>query len=249
MIAMHILVLCFFPAFHPPASGGEQRLFHLYMSLPPEFQVTLLTSTDFGARREIINHSPNFCEHRFPKDQNWQDSYRSLNRLRLEGDLAGLAMALAIADPNCSYTQFARALAPNVDLIIHEFPYTSQIFSDGQFTHKEVYNSHNFENSLLGSIVSGPGLQEIWLKLFRLEKDLSRRVSKILATSEADADKFHFCYGIPRSKIGICPNGYDEKELRSIVTWRGTAVKSPARRPRVLFFGSAHPPNVEAAQA
>ncbi len=38
-----ILVLNFFPAFVPPASGGELRYFNMYSKLSASFDVTLLS--------------------------------------------------------------------------------------------------------------------------------------------------------------------------------------------------------------
>ena len=44
-----VLVIAFFPAFSPPSSGGEMRLGSLYREFARTYDVTLLTSTDFGA--------------------------------------------------------------------------------------------------------------------------------------------------------------------------------------------------------
>ena len=250
MTRPRILVLCFFPAFEPPASGGELRLLNLYRALSATVDVTLLTSTDFGARQEQILHTPSFREIRFPKDQHWRRAYETLERTGLEGDLSGLAMALAVGDPACAFTRTARALAPNADAILHEFPYSEPIFADGAFAAKEIYNSHNFETSLLGAIVTGPGFETALLKLMRLEGNLAARAARVLATSEADADKFRLFHGVEPHRLALCPNGFDPAELQGVAAFRAKAPPRPAaHRPRLLFFGSAHSPNVEGARA
>ena len=152
------LVINFFPSFSPPVSGGELRLRNLYRALSTEYDVCMLTSTDFGARFEEIVHTPSFRELRFPKDDLWRDAYSTLHRAGLSGDLSGLAFALAVSDPACRLRRTAQSLAQSVDLVIHEFPYSEPIFS-GYPVPFEVYNSHNFEISLLSSIVRGQGFE------------------------------------------------------------------------------------------
>ncbi len=246
MTRKRILVLSFFPAFDPPASGGELRLFNLYRALSSRFDVTMMTSTDFGARQEQVLHTPGFREWRFPKDEGWRKAYATLERSGLKGDLSGLAMALAVSDPACPLTVAARAAAGDADAIIHEFPYTEPVFADGTSAHKEIYNAHNFETSLVGAILEGPGLDDAVLKLLRLEGNLSARARLVLATSADDADKFRLIHGVPPERLAVCPNGFDEAEFAEAAALR--SAPSAPRRPRLLFFGSTHKPNVEAAQ-
>lgn len=244
-----ILSICFFPAFNPPASGGELRLLNLYRALSETFSVTLLTSTDFGARQEEFFHTQNFREIRFPKDKLWRNAYALLEKSGIHGDLSGLAFALAVNDPTCALRQTARSLAPGADHIIHEFPFSEPIFSDGLHASKEIYNSHNFEASLLSAIVHGSGFETAFLKLTRLEGGLVARARRVFATAQADADKFRLFYGVPSQKLGLCPNGFDDAELVPVASRREHRVLAKGERPRLLYFGSAHHPNVEAANA
>ncbi len=279
---MRLLVLNFFPAFSPPSSGGELRLGSLYRAVSTRHTVTLLTSTDFGARHEEIRHTPSFTEWRFPKDQLWAQAYATLQGMGLAGDLAGLAFALAVSDPDCALRRLARELAPEMDRVIHEFPFSEPVFADvanadaagPRSAPREVYNSHNFETSLLGSVVHGAGFDAALLKLMRLEGNLARRAELVLATSAEDAEKFRLFYGVPAERLAICPNGFDAAELEPVAHARASGLGrrpgrsaateiaeipasvgheawlpavSPVRRPRLLFTGSAHPPNVEAA--
>ncbi len=245
----NILAICFFPAFNPPASGGELRLLNLYRALSERFNVTLLTSTDFGARQEEFFHTQNFREIRFPKDKLWRNAYAKLEKSGIHGDLSGLAFALAVNDPSCALRQAAQTFAPSADYIIHEFPFSEPIFADGLHAQKELYNSHNFEASLLSAIVHGSGFETAFLKLTRLEGNLVRRARQVFATAQADLDKFRLFYGVPSTKLGLCPNGFDETELTT-VTFRRDSRRAPeGGRPRLLFFGSAHHPNVKTANA
>ncbi|MCW2317790.1 glycosyltransferase involved in cell wall biosynthesis [Rhodoblastus acidophilus] len=242
------LVLCFFPAFSPPSSGGEMRLGGLYREVARHYDVTLLTSTDFGARFEEIQHRPGFRELRFPKDDFWRKAYATLDASGLSGDLSPLAFALAVSDPACELRRVARELAGDADVIIHDFPYSEPIFSEGAPA-PEIYNSHNVEASLLSSIARGPGFEAAWLKLLRIEGNLIRRAQKVFATSAADAEIFRLLYGAAPDSLFLCPNGYAEEEIADIAALRAGEPRDSGARPTLLFTGSGHHPNVEAAES
>ena len=239
------LVLCFFPAFTPASSGGELRLGRLYHALAARCDITMLTSTNFGGRREEIQHCPGFREIRFPKDEIWRAAYATLEEQGISGDLSGLAFALAVADPACELARTARALATRSDVVIHEFPYSEPIFADGSAPY-EIYHSHNFEIGLLGSICHGEGLEEAFLKLARIEANLARRARHVFATCTDDAERFRLFTGVAPERLALSRNGYDLPDLAAIAEMR--ADRPPNDRPSLLFTGSAHPPNVDAAR-
>jgi glycosyltransferase involved in cell wall biosynthesis len=240
------LILCFFPAFTPPSSGGELRLGGLYRAFAQKYDVTLLTSTHFGARFEEIDHGPGFRELRFPKDELWRKAYATLERSGVSGDLSGLAFALAVADPSCALRRAARELAASSDVIIHEFPYSEPIFDDGDWP-PEIYNAHNVEAGLLSSIARGPGFWGAFQKLLRLEGNLVRRARQVFATSATDAEIFRLLYGADAGRLAVCANGFAEEEFAQAAEERLAANDEKIARPRLLFTGSAHFPNVEAA--
>lgn len=240
-----LLVLNFFPAFHPASSGGELRVGNLYRALANTHDVTLLTSTDPGARNEELLHQARFREIRFPKDELWRRAYATLEAAGLEGELSGAAFALAVSDPSCRLRQAACELAASADFIIHEFPYSEPIFAGGAAV-PEIYNAHNFEIGLLASVMRGPGFDRFFLKLMRMEGNLAARARHVFAASPDEADRFRLFYGIDPAKLAICPNGFDDAELGDIAAARQRKTSWHAR-PRLLFMASHHAPNVEAA--
>jgi glycosyltransferase involved in cell wall biosynthesis len=241
-----VLVISFFPSFSPPRSGGELRLKELYSELGEFAQITLITSTDFGARQEEIRHKDGFREIRFPKDETWENAYRTLKDGGVEGELSGLAFALAVADEHCELRNAVRNLAKSADLVIHDFPYSEPIFTDGCPV-PEIYNSHNFELGLSPTIVSGSGAIRIFSKLRRMEGRLASRARLVLATSQEDLFKFRLMYGVDESRLALSPNGFDSKLNDSVTKLRGElSAENSARRPSALFLGSAHKPNVDA---
>jgi glycosyltransferase involved in cell wall biosynthesis len=242
-----LLVLNFFPAFSPASSGGELRLGNLYRSLSRFHDITLLTSTDFDARFEEITHTLRFRELRFPKNQLWHKAYGSLRAAGISGELSGLGFALAVSDPDCDLRRTARRLAENCDAVIHEFPYSEPIFGDGS-ARFEIYNAHNFEAGLVSAIGSGPGFDRAILKVIRLERNLAMRAARVFAPSRDDLERFRLFYGIEPSKLALCPNGFDDRELDAARRAHQADRRQSIERPNLLFTGSAHYPNVEAAR-
>ena len=143
-----LLVLAYFPAFSPPMSGGEMRLLHLYRAVSADYRGVLLTSTNFGARYEEVDHAPTMREMRFPKDAAWHRAYRTLAEAGATGDLSGMAFALTAADPTCPLRIKAIEIAATAAVVIHEFPYSEGMFRERP-PRREVYNAHNFELGLL----------------------------------------------------------------------------------------------------
>lgn len=237
----------FFPAFAPPTSGGELRYLNLYRALSEHCDIDLVTSTDFGARYEEIWHTSSLCERRFPKTEGWRRAFQTLENSGVSGDLSGLAFALAVSDPNCALRQAALQLGRSATAVIHEFPYSEPIFRDVRPS-CEIYNSHNFELGLLSSNLSGDGSGRCFQKLFHLERNLAARARLVFATSEADGEKFRLTYGLGPQRLRYCPNGYAEAELAAVEAARRKRARDAAKRPQLLFLGSRHPPNLEAAR-
>ena len=218
------------------------RLGSLYRELARSYDITLLTSTDFGARFERIAHGPRFIELRFPKDRYWREAYATLEGQGLSGDLAGLAFALAVSDPDCDLRKAAQRLAAEADVVIHDFPFSEPIFDDGGGRAFEVYNSHNVEASLFSSIVRGAGAEAAFLKLLRLEGNLVARARRVYAASPDDLEIFRLFYGAPPEKLALCPNGFDPEDYAEVDALRSRSGPGDKRRPRLLFTGSQHHP-------
>ncbi len=64
-----ILALSFHPAFTPPKSGGEERLFYVLTGLSKYFDVTLVSFThpNKDNTMETVTHADHFKEIRIPK--------------------------------------------------------------------------------------------------------------------------------------------------------------------------------------
>src|SRR5262249_40430857 len=95
-----LLVLNFFPALTPPASGGECRHFYLYSRLAARFDVTLLSPGFPNQPRDLVVHSPTFREHRIPKAPVHDGLHQKLAEEGITEECSALVCSLAARIPN-----------------------------------------------------------------------------------------------------------------------------------------------------
>ncbi len=243
-----LLVVGGIAASDPGAGEGGSGTLDLYKALSVEAEVTLLTSVPDGAPHGDILHAPTLREVRFPEDAPWRRARGALERRGLAGAVSGLAFALANSDPACRMRQAARSLAPAVDAIVHASPYSEPMFADGRFADKEFYLAPQFELNRFAAAAHGAGLETGLLKVMRLEGNLVARARKVFAASPDAAERFRLFYGVPGAKLDLCPSGF-WPPAPAAPGPRGRAAREDAagRRPRLLFMGSAHPSDIEAA--
>ncbi|MHA7066684.1 glycosyltransferase family 4 protein [Azospirillum argentinense] len=237
-----LLVLCFFPAFTPPVSGGELRLFNMYKRLSERFEVSLVSWTYEQSRFEIVRHSPNLREYRVPKDSSFAAAYDSCHRAGITGELAGVVCAM-VGRGDTQYHKVVAELAADADAVVHEFPYTllydRDIGLDGK---PRFYNSHNLESEMVTSLVHGGRAQEAIDLVAHLERSLAAQSRLVFATSSEELLKFRLLYGVSAEKLRLAPNGFSPADFD---------FERPATETAelyALFMGSQHPPNIESAR-
>jgi len=241
---MRILVVNFFPAFHPPRSGGEQRYYYLYHHLSQHVDVTLLSPTYSTHPPEVMTFSPTFREHRVPKDQ-------VFDRLHWELDAAGIGpecSAYVVSLAAGADTEFGRrfqALVAEHDVVIHESPFTlgydRTLGEDGK---PRVYNAYNVETRLQGQILRGDAGRKAVEFIRFLEQSLVAASRLVFATCEEERRLFVEDFGIDPARTALAPNGFE-------AVAPGAPAPGPSSAhgdPYAVFMGSAHPPNVEAAR-
>src|SRR5713101_7957761 len=120
---MRILVVNFFPAFHPPRSGGEQRYYYLYHHLSRHFDITLLSPTYSPYPPEVVNHSPTIRAHRVPKDQILDRLHGKLDAEGIGPECSAYVVALA-AGTDTAFGRRFQELVEHHDVVVHESPFT-----------------------------------------------------------------------------------------------------------------------------
>jgi len=244
-----ILVVNFFPAFTPPKSGGELRYFSIYKALAEHYDITLINPTFPEAKHEIVQHHPNLIEYRVPKSRAYIYLHRLLDRLGKFPECSGIVVGLA-----CRFHKALRRCITeqikDADLIMHDSPFLVSVVkaSAGQ---REVYNSYNVEFDLHQAGLRGPLGWLLCQYVKRLEKRLCQRAELIFATSDADRQRFFELYEVLPTKVALAPNGVDTRNVRIPTPTERQQAKATLQitgRPALLFFGSVHPPNVEAVR-
>jgi glycosyltransferase involved in cell wall biosynthesis len=247
----------FFPAFAPPRSGGEMRLWHLYTRLANlGFRVRMATATHPFVEPETIRHNELCEERRVPKTVAHHRLHQVMERVLGQGECSGVVVAMA-ARFHKPFVERVREIVATSRIVVFEYPFPlGPLFpyrsKDRPFL---VYNAYNVESALLRETMRGmPGrLAARWLA--RHERILGRRADLVFACSHEDADALATRCDIDPTKIYIVPNGVEMTRIAPVDLADDESAAQARRRlglaPETavaLFLGSQHPPNIEAAR-
>lgn len=238
----NIVVLSFFPAFFPPRSGGEERLYGIYSRLSEKANITLISSSYFGAPTTRIAHNSRFTEYRVSKDENYVLMDGIVERLGGLGDRSGLAVSLSGLFPN----EFHKIYFDHyeyADVIIHESPFTLNYDVMAGLDDKlRIYNSYNAEYILMQSLHESEDSSYIIDYVKASESLLLETAGLVTYCSEQDRINFENLIGKPLPNSIMLPNGTSKKfNLGALKKRRLGNV-----RPTAIFIGSDHAPNKEA---
>lgn len=244
---MNILVMNFFPAFQPPTSGGELRLFNIYYQLSKYHDITLLSPTYSDHKLECVKFSDTFREYRIPKENVHNQLHMDIDKEVIGPEVSALVCALSSRKPN-KYHEYYNKLYPSADIIIHDFPYMLEYdLFFGLDNKPRIYNSHNYESLLVKQIWKGPNAPKYFEYINDLERRLVLGSRFVFTTSEEEKNSFISEFGAESSQIHLAPNGINPDD------WTSEGVPKRYKRQKnkqvkALFIGSAHPPNIEATE-
>lgn len=233
----HILAFSFFPAYVPPQNGGVERLYRLYRALSEQFDVTLISSGELNGVREEVRHGTWFREIRIPKDQAFAAAYQSLDLHGSKGDISGPAIGIACETFGSLHEEYLRHHA-EADVIIHDSPFLVQCDLFRGFDGKpRIYNSYNFETGLYRTFeATGGQASPIAAIVERLERELCGSADLITVCSREDQNDFERQFK-PAAAIETVPNGIIPPAVLERFDRRGS----------IIFVGSNHKPNNDAA--
>jgi glycosyltransferase involved in cell wall biosynthesis len=238
---VRILVANFFPAFHPPRSGGEQRYYGLYRHVAERHDVTLLSPTYSTQPFEEVRFGPAFRELRIPKAPVFDRLHAELDGQGIGPECSGYVVALAAGVEDAFGKRFIDEVV-NADVVVHESPFTlpydRTFASDGK---PRIYNAYNVEHRLARGMLRGTAGAKAADFIADLECALVTHAARVFATSAEDRDLLAADFGVPRERILLVPNGFEPTVPQS--SDRGSREER-----RVFFIGSAHPPNADAVR-
>ena len=247
-------VLAFHPAFTPPQSGGELRLYHLYRRVAERgFAVELLTPTYSHHEQETVQHAPTFRETRFPKTALYNRLHHLNDRTTRFAECSGLVTSLACGQHEAMRREATR-LAETADILTQAYAFLTPLIPRRRRARQLlVYDAHNVEAALARTMFGGgiAGRLATW-RVASLEKRLLREADVVMACSDDDAQHFVAELGVDRSKIVVVPNGVNVEEIQPVESPEARAAARAllglGERPACFFIGSFHPPNIEAVE-
>jgi glycosyltransferase involved in cell wall biosynthesis len=239
----------------PPRGGGQLRCFHLYGALTHSFDVEIVSLGEFGASPVRHEIAPGMIETVVPK---------SLAHQRQEveiSDAVGLPLTDILAGPLSSLTpDYMDALSAALQgahaiLLAHPFLYPAVKAIDQGLP--LYYDAHNVEFVLKGHALPDTPLGQRLVRLVRdVEMAAAREAELVSVCSARDGSVLAEEFGLVPDRILVVENGVDaaavafvgqDQRSRNSAAWRrryGQAREGGI----VLFVGSWHPPNLEAAE-
>lgn len=232
-----LLAISFFPAFLPPRSGGEVRLFGLYNALSERYRVILLTSGHVGGEVETLRHNANFLEVRVPKGPEFNSMWAELREHAGAGDLSAPCLAALAPQFTELHQQYLKHYGP-ADVIVHESPFLVGYDLFLGFDKKpRIYNSYNVEADVYAQLHKDNESSLISDLVRDCEAMLCANAQVVTVCSPQDGSRFRELYGY-EGPTELVANGID-----------GFVPPEPATGDkRLVFIGSGHLPNVIAAR-
>ena len=239
-----ILALCFHPAFTPPKSGGEERLFFVLTGLSNYNDVTLVSFTHPRKDNiiETVHHAEHFKEIRIPKTKISSFLHYFVGKCSSINECSAVITSIE-SRFNQDFKKCVKRELQNADLLYFASPFLSTLprhFLNGK---KIVYDAYNNEFELMTKVFSNSLLGKFFLRyVYALEGKLTEQSDLIFVVSEEDKNSLVRLYHADPEKIYLASNGIPVAAYDSVFFHR-TAQKNP---PVCLFIGSYHPPNIEA---
>lgn len=237
---MNLLVFSFFPAFVPPESGGEVRLFNFYFHLGAFHNIVLLSSGHIGVEVEAVRHSTTFLEQRIPKDTHFAEAWQVLKPDAGSGDLSGPCLAASSGKRTRLHEAYL-AHYEWADAIIHDSPFTIGYDLMCHLDDKpRIYNSYNCEVDLYRQMHRDALTNVVSSVVETAEKAILEAADLVTYCLDRDLASFQSLFCRPVWHSLYVPNGMNavhkmKREPRKVIR-------------RVIFLGSGHLPNQHAAK-
>ena len=246
MVRKKVLVLSFFPVFFPSKSGGELRLYNVCKNLSKYYDVTILSFTYPNPDKtyQKIALLPNVTEIRIPKGKVHEILHYIFSRFGHISESSGVVVSLA-SRGNKNYNTIFAQLVKESHIIISTHPYLYKNIDDKVV----IYESYNMEYFLQKKAFGNSIIAKMLSRyVYYIEKNACSKSDLIFAVSKDDMNDFHDVYNMSFDKMSLAPNGVATKEIQGCLTKNVYKKRLNLGMGNVvLFIGSAHPPNIDAA--
>lgn len=240
-----ILALSFHPAFYPPKSGGELRLYYIYYYLSKQYNITLVSFTYPNPQNkvEIVEHTETFREIRVPKTELSWFLHRLIDKTSPIKECSAVVTSIE-SKFNKKFKDIVAKEVKEADFVVFVSPYLFTLSSSIVKGKRIIYESYNLEYELMEQSLGTSLIGRLLLKyVYNLERSLSEESNLIFAVSEEDKNSLSTRYNISKNKIYISPNGVNSTTYDNLLNInQGRSERTPI----CIFVGSYHPPNIEA---
>jgi|GEM_PF-6863038 len=238
----NIIALNYFPTFHPPLSGGEQRAFYVLDALSKYYNVISFVPTYPSTRDEVFRFSDSFEERRFSKTNIYCKWDAEIKKAKSKFNSSSLSCALAIRYHK-KLRDAVKEEWDNCNIVLLQHPCVLPLIDGFDLTNKRiVYLSYNCEMELIAQHMP----EEAWPTYLSLISQLEFRLcalsQHVVVVSHEDKQKMAALYSVPESKFILIPNG----SISRFGTSELLLEKEPTHV-NAIFIGSNWAPNVEAA--
>jgi glycosyltransferase involved in cell wall biosynthesis len=247
----------------PALGGGQIRALHLYGALTTHFDIELLCLAAAHEHASCTTLAPGLHQTVVPRSAAQQRAEETWERA------AGVTVSDIVAGElvarSAPYLEALRDALHDAQAAVLAHPYLLPALDLVAATVPVVYDAHNCELALKEMVLAGAeNAAELLARVAEVEGEALRRAVLTTVCSPADAAELATRYpGTDVDALLLVPNGADvattpftsgDERDRATAAFLGRYGSLRARHggpPRHLgvFFGSWHPPNIEAAKA
>jgi glycosyltransferase involved in cell wall biosynthesis len=233
---------------YPPRHGGQSRVYHLYASLFPEYETTIVSFGDAAGPAFDREIAPGLREVRVPKSREHDAREREMTPEVGVPITDVLMPELAHLSPLYGEALAREAATAYRVIACHPF-----LFPLLQGLGVPVwYEAQDLEWKLKQEVLSGTATGRRLLESVRqVEGDCACAAELVVCASVTDAADLASIYGMAPTSVVIAPNGTDSSRITYTDHAARTRVKTSmdlGMQRFVLFMGSGHWPNIEAVR-
>ena len=185
-----IVALSFHPAFIPPRSGGEERLYYVYKYLSLQHNIVLISFTYQNETNsiQVEHHTPSFKEIRIPKTNISSMLHHIISRYTPIKECSAIVTSIE-SRFNKNYKNVVEKELPQADAVIFVSPFLNTLPERLLRKKAIVYEAYNNEYELMKSNFSHSILGKFLLYHVRhLERNLSKDSDLIFTVSLEDKE-------------------------------------------------------------
>jgi glycosyltransferase involved in cell wall biosynthesis len=245
---------------HPPMGGGQLRCFHLYGAMTERFDVEILSLVPAAQQHERTTLAAGFTQTVIPKSRDHERREHDIQK-RVGMPVTDI-VAGQLIERTPLFLETLRESLGDAAAVLLAHPYLLPAVDATGVVPPIVYDAHNAELQLKASVLPDDALGRELLEAVRaVEADAVRRAVLIPACSSNDVDQLVATYGADANRFLDIPNGTDlasvpftppdrRARTRSVFLDRflETGPGGEHLEHVAVFFGSWHPPNLDAAR-